>query len=178
MHTTHPTQGEPIITHNAEMTQPTQHLPSMSHTESLKAALTPPRTQHITTNKRIYKTRKPHCELNSLYAGIFLMARLPQQSLTLMANQECARRTEIDSSTQQTSLRRLEGGHTGKTRKAHCKLNSLYESILLTLSTAARPHVNFHPSECVPHSNKELYTADFTQALRVKAHRTDTESTL
>ena len=134
MHTTHPTQGEPIITHNAEMTQPTPHLPSTSHAESLKAALTPPRTQHITTNKRIYKTRKPHCELNLLYAGIFLTARLPQQNLTLMASQMSSRHSAKDISTEQTSLMRLECSHTGLTRKTHCLLKSLYAGIFLMAS--------------------------------------------
>ena len=36
-------------------------------------------------------TPKAHCKLNSLYASIFLTARLPQQGLTLMATQALAR---------------------------------------------------------------------------------------
>ena len=51
-------------------------------------------------------------------------------------------------------------------------------AFFLTVSASAKSHVNGHPSECVPHSNRELYTADLTQALKVQAHRTDTESTL
>ena len=51
-------------------------------------------------------------------------------------------------------------------------------AFLLTVSDSARPHDNGHSSKCMPHSNREHYTADFTQALRVQAHRTDTESTV
>ena len=85
--------------------------------------------------------RKAHCKLNSLYAGIFSDSPAqPQESLTLIASQACARRTEIDSSAQQTSLRHLECRHTGQTRKAQCKPKSLYAGIFQTgfLSKASR----------------------------------------
>ena len=44
-------------------------------------------------------------------------------------------------------------------------------AFFLTVSASARPPVNGHPSECVPHINRDLNTADFTQPLRVQAHR-------
>ena len=43
---------------------------------------------------------------------------------------------------------------------------------------AARPHMNGHASTRTSLSKRALCTADFTRALGVQAHRTDTESTL
>ena len=83
-----------------------------------------------------------------MYAGIFLTARLPQLGLTLVATQRSTSHSAKDSSTQQTSFRRLECTHTGQARKPHGEHNSSYAGLLPGgQASSARLHVNVHTHE-------------------------------
>ena len=58
-------------------------------------------------------------------------------------------------------------------------MKSFFAGISLTTRLPqAWPHVIGRPRACTPLSKRALGTADFTRALWVQAHRTDTESTL
>ena len=113
--------------------------------------------------KHTGQTREALCKRNSLYAGNFLTARLPQQGLTRMATQASARRsahTELCAADSTQALRvQAHRADTGSTLQAEFVVcGQLSDS----QAASARPHANGHPSERTPLSTH--------RALRSRRH--------